>query len=330
MINRIFLFLFLLVTLFFTACEEDDLIFVDENRTFGIRHDKSLAEYEALVSNTSKDLPDFSAVFSFQYSLDGSDNQEFTATGTLIDEEWILTAGHNFFVAEEQNDPAPVKGINILVGNDPNAPESSHEVEELVFHPTWITQDDFYNGNDLCLVKLKTPIQDITPVALFTSENEAIGSKVWFCGFGDYAKLAGQDFEALSKKHAVENTLDRKNEGIATSINGTTYEGGLLAFDFDNPAGTINTLGDEVVNEEESFLGSGDSAEGALEFEGTTVQGDSGGPLFIKEGSTWKLVGVLSGGVSDPLEDHEDGNYGDISIFVRVSQQLDWIKSVVQ
>ena len=330
MSNRLFLFLFSLASLFFTACEDDDLIFVDENRTFGIRHDKPLAEYEALVSNTSKDLPDFSSVLSFQYSLDGSDNQEFTATGTLIDEEWILTAGHNFFVSEEQNAPAPVNGITILVGNDPNSPEGSFEVEELVFHPTWITQDDFFNGNDLCLVKLKTPIQDITPIQLFASSNEQIGSKVWFCGFGDYANLEGQDADALSKKHAMENTLDRKNEGIRTSINSTSYEGGLLAFDFDNPAGTINTLGDEILNEEESLLGSGDSKEGALEFEGTTVQGDSGGPLFMKDGSTWKLVGVLSGGVSDPLEGHEDGNYGDISVFVRVSQQIDWIKSVVK
>ncbi|MEM8528162.1 MAG: trypsin-like serine protease [Bacteroidota bacterium] len=328
--HKLLFSLCLFAALFFTACEEDDIIFTDENRTFGIRHDKSLAEYEALVSNSSKDLPDFSAVFSFQYSLDGSDNQEFTATGTLIDEEWILTAGHNFFVAEEQDNPAPVQGITVLVGNDSNNPEATLEVEELVFHPTWIAQDDFFNGNDLCLVKLKTPIQDITPMSLFTSNNEVIGSKVWFCGFGDYTKLEDQNPDLLSKKHAIENALDRKNEGIATTINGTTYEGGLLAFDFDNPAGTINTLGDDIINEEESLLGNGDSEEGALEFEGTTVQGDSGGPLFIKDGNTWKLVGVLSGGVSDPLEEHEDGNYGDISIFVRVSQQLNWIRSVVQ
>ncbi|MEM1327670.1 MAG: trypsin-like serine protease [Bacteroidota bacterium] len=328
--RRNYSFMLAIFLLVFTACEEDELIIPDENRTFGIRHDRSLAEYEALVTSTNKNLPDFSSVFSFQYSLDGSNNQEFTATGTLIDDNWILTAGHNFFVSDEQDSPAPIRGITILQGNDPNTPDASYEVAELVFHPTWLVADDFFNGNDLCLVKLKTPITDITPATLFTKSNESLGDLVWFCGFGDYSKLDGQDIDLLSKKHASENRLDRKVNGITTTFSGINYEGGLLAFDFDHPLGSINTLGDEIINEEEQLLGAGNSTAEALDFEGTTVQGDSGGPLFLKDGNTWKVAGVLSGGVSDPVAEHEDGSYGDISVFARVSQHIDWIRSVVR
>lgn len=325
-----FLLGMILFQLISISCEEDETIQLSEEITFGIRHDRSLSDYEALATRTG-DVPDFSSVVCFSYSLDGSDNYEFVASGTLIDEQWILTAGHNFFVQEEQSAPAPIDGIQVLVGNNPNAPNRTYTVEEIVFHPTWtIVNNDFLGANDLCLVKLNAPITDLTPIDLFASNEEPIGEKVWFCGFGDYSNLEGQDPDLLSKKHALENILDRKNDGIITSVDGVDYSGGLLAFDFDHPSAITNSLGDDIINEDEALLGVGTSQATALDFEATTVQGDSGGPLFVKDGDTWKLAGVLSGGASEPIDDHEDGSYGDISIFIRVSTHIDWIKSVVE
>ena len=324
------LFFYLIIIVGLIACG-DTSILIDSEMTYGIRHDRSLSEYEDLAILTDQDLPSFSSVVCFQYSLDGSDNKDFIATGTLITKDWVLTAGHNFYVEEEQSSPAPVGGIDLLVGSDPNNPTQTIAVEELVFHPTWESDNmDFLKANDLCLVKLATPITDLQPVPYFVNDDELIGSSVWFSGYGDYSQLEGQNPDQLSSRHAMQNILDRKTSGITTqSSNGTVYVGGLLAYDFDHPDGTANTLGDAIVNSDESLLGQGSSDPEALDYEGGTVQGDSGGPLFVRQNNEWKLAGVLSGGAAMPVDGHEDASYGDISVFIRVSTQSDWIDSVI-
>jgi len=313
------------------SCEQDYYFGNESISAFGIRHDKSLSEYEALAANNTGDKPDFSAVVSFSYSMDGSSNEEYIASGILIDPEWILTAGHNFYDAYEDDHPAPETGIIVKVGNDPNNPVQTFGVSEIVFHPSWLDgQQEYEHGNDLCLVKLSSPVINLTPAILHTNATEEIGSKVWFCGFGDYSETLGEDPDLDSKKHAIENILDRKKIGLISSANSVNYSGGLLAFDFDDPEGNINSLGDNIINTDENILGPGTSTSGALEFEGTTVEGDSGGPLFVKNGSFWELCGILSGGATDPIPNHEDGSYGDISIFVRVTPSYNWIQSVIK
>lgn len=329
--KRQFLLLGALFVLLFASCEPETYV----TYTFGIRHDKDLADYEKVATNASPynstDYPDFSSVIMFSYSLDGSDSDDYVASGVLITPDWILTAGHNFFVAEEQDSPAPPEGIYVLTGNDPNNPTNTYPVEELVFFPTWIEiNEDFLNANDLCLVKLSSPINNITPAQVNSSMSEPLNSTLWFCGFGDYSQQDGQDPNLFSKKHAIENILDRKVDGISTSDGSTSYTGGLLAFDFDSPDGEINSLDDDEVNSDEALLGTGSSGAIATEFEGATIQGDSGGPIFIKIDGEWKVCGILSGGANEPFYGYEDGGYGDISVFIRVANHYDWIQSVIQ
>jgi len=326
---------FILIIIFtisvFSSCEKETIY----NIAYGIRHDKTLSEYEDVATNNTPyntiDYPDFSPVIMFSYSLDGSQSVDYVASGVLISEDWILTAGHNFFVATEQDEPAPVSGITILVGNNPNNPTSTHSVSELVFHPTWIeVNNDFLNANDLCLVKLSTPITNITPAELNHEQTETIGETIWYCGFGDYSQKFNQDPDLFSKKHAIENILDRKVDGITSNSGGETYTGGLLAFDFDAPTADVNSLGDDEIYSDESLLGDGSSSATATTFEGTTIPGDSGGPIFINVNGTWKVCGILSGGVNYPFDNYVDGGYGDISVFIRVSSNIDWIYSVIQ
>lgn len=320
----------------FISCApyEDDLPPNASTSTFGIRHDKTLNEYNAIGQNAapfnSADYPDFSPIISFTYTLDGKKGGEYVASGTVVAPGWILTAGHNFYVAEEQKSPAPVSGITINLGNDPNNPAMEYEVEKLVFHPTWLQDNmDFVNANDLCLVKVKGNITGVIPAIINYQEVETVGAKVWYGGFGDYSMTSGQDRDLYSVRHAFENTLDRKSSGIITSISNVSYSGGLLGFDFDAPDGTSNTLGDDYSNRDEDLLGLGTSDANPLEYEATTVEGDSGGPIFMRINGQWKIVGVLSGGVPDPISNFTDSSYGDISVFIRTSSHAAWIKSVI-
>lgn len=327
-----YIYYLLAFTLIFQSCSDDE-IFEEpsENYTFGIRHDKTLSAYEALAAANDANKPDFSSTVFFSYSVNGSANHDYAASGVLIDSEWILTAGHNFYVADEQSTPAPPSGIQVRVGNNPNIPDASYGVAQVIYHPTWLAgQQEFSDANDLCLVKLASPITNITPAPLFSSSNEKVGKDVWHCGFGAYSDRPGQNPDLHSKKHAIHNVLDRVKTGFQTTTASVTFNGGLLAFDFDNPSGTINSLGDNIINADEAILGSGTSTAGALDFEGTTVTGDSGGPLFLQDNGVWKVAGILSGGATAPITNHTDSSYGDISIYTQVSSAYDWINSVIK
>ncbi len=326
-----YIYFLIVFSIVLNSCKKDDTdIEPNEAVTFGIRHDKSLSDYEAIAVSSDPSRPDFSSTISFSYSLNGSSNYDYIASGVLIDSLWILTAGHNFYDSQNQTSPAPVSGIVVKVGSDPNNPDDTYNVAELIIHPTWLDdQQEFANANDLCLVKLSSAITDIKPAQLFITSNEAIGEDIWHCGYGDYSEQPGQNPNLDSKKHAIHNILDRSISGFQTTVSGNSYTGGLLAFDFDNPAETINTLGDNVVNSDENVLGSGSSSANCLDYEGTTVTGDSGGPLFLKDGSVWKVAGILSGGASNPVDNHQDSNYGDISIYIKISSAYNWIDSVI-
>ncbi len=324
----------LFIVVFMSSCGgfEDDPIVPTSEETFGIRHDRSLTDYTSIATGVVPGGPDLESVVAFSYSLDGSANQEFVATGTLVHPEWILTAGHNFFVADEQSSPAPVSGIEVLTGSDPNDPEARFSVAELVFFPTWTTQDDgFSSANDLCLVRLQSPITNVTPAPMFVTTEEGLGTTVWGAGYGDLSGLAGEDPEAFSQRRAFQNVLDRKVAGLESSVGGQRFPGGLLAFDFDHPGGLVNSLGDNRQSSDEPLLGGGNSSATALNLEGSTVEGDSGGPLFVLDADgIWKVAGVLSGGAEEPIVDHRDGSYGDISVYMRVATASAWITSVIE
>lgn len=323
----------LLAPFLLTACVTDETLEplepTDGPQTFGIRADRDLADYEDLAVGRSG-LPDFGPVVALSYSLDGSAERDFVATGTLVAPEWVLTAGHNFFDAATDPSPAPASGILVLMGNDPNAPVRTVAVRQVILHPAWAAnRQDLADGADLCLLRLAEPI-DIPPANLYTADDEALGTTAYFCGFGDYSETAGQDPDAFSRKHAVANVLDRAVGGLSATAGGRSYPGGLLAFDFDAPGGGVNTLGDGTVNADEALLGGGTSAAEPLDLEGTTVEGDSGGPLFVRRNGAWLLAGVLSGGAEEPFAGHRDGSYGDISLFMRVGSSRDWIEGVIR
>ena len=95
-------------------------------------------------------------------------------------------------------------------------------------------------------------------------------------------------------------------------------KGGLLAIDFDSPNQDQNSLGQNA--QPIGFLGSGTSSESPLSLEASSAVGDSGGPAFYFQNQSWRTIGVVSYGTSD-------STYGDITVYTRISNHLDWIQS---
>lgn len=333
-INRL-LPLVALILLSMVSCEDD--IGSDNpltQNTFAIRHDLALSDYHGVARNegefSSSEFPDFSSVVSFAYSLDGSEDYDYLASGVLVSQEWILTAGHNFFDSEEQSTPAAITGITVVLGDDPNQTVNQRSVAQIEFHPTWLFEDDgFALANDLCLIRLSEPITTLPVAGLYAGNDEPIGALTWHAGFGDFSEEAGQDPDLFSPRRAWSNELDRKISDVASSDGQTSWTGGLLAIDFDSPLEEVNSLGDDLISPDEPDLGSGSSAASPTPYEGCSVEGDSGGPVFMRFADEWLVVGILSGAAIDPQPGHQDADYGEIDIYIRVSTAIDWIQSII-
>lgn len=321
----------------FSSCSSDNYEDVNPSSPsgiFGIRGDLNLADYEKIASNVSPyqagtTYPDFGSVVFIKVT---EKSDEFIGSGVLIAPNWVLTASHNFYFPGEDKTPKTASQVKVSIGNDPNNPQATYSVEQIILHPTWSDGDGgFERGNDICLVKLTKNVAEVSPATInFTAASPKLNDKIWFAGFGDYSSTAGQNANLYSKKHALENILDRKVDGLTSKKNNTSYEGGLLAFDFDSPDGSFNTLGDAIINLQEKALGNGTSSATALAFEGTTVQGDSGGPLFAFTDNKWVLIGILHGGIDDVAPNVKDAAYGDISVFTQTASHVSWIKSIVK
>lgn len=220
-----------------------------------------------------------------------------TASGsaTLISQNWILTAWH------------VVEGNTNAANWQFNLNGTNYGVDQI--HLRAAAGSNFgtvaNNGQDLALMRLTTNITNVTPAQLYTGTSE-LGLTGNMVGFGlngsGLTTSAGRTFDG--QRRAADNVLDRWATLSGNSISWGTTRTRLLLTDFDNPAGNTNVFGSGT----------------ALALEGNVDSGDSGGALFITVGGNRFLAGVTSfkGG---------DGNYGSLSGFNTVSDELNWIQT---
>lgn len=243
------------------------------------RHDRDDALYQALANE-----PQFGATARLQIGAS-------TCSGTLINNEWILTAAHCF-----DNQPNPF--VVASVGG------SFVFSDEVIIHQDW-TPGQFTLGGDLALIHLSTPVTSVDSALLYAGSNElgALGTGVGYgrSGTGNTGDIPG----TIGTKRAGTNFID-----VLGSARG--FHESILLTDFDNP-----------LRESDSTYGSPIPTD--LEYQ--VAPGDSGGSLFIQEDGQFYLAGVTS--FINAIDGNPDGDYGDMSAYTRISDYNAWINSII-
>ncbi len=225
-----------------------------------------------------------------QYTGDSS----FTTSGVLIGDQFLLSAGHCY---RSGNHTAKIGG-------------QTYTIVSWTPHPSWnLSTPDYLAGFDFSVARLDRRVTNLAPMPIHSgavASNSAISvTSAGGTGLGDGTQFAFPwgPIPASWPLRSMTNLVDLD----ATLPN-------IFLTDFDNPTGTSNSL---------SFLM---SLPAATAREGNLIYGDSGGPATSLIGGIERIVGVCSA-LGDQSGNSVLGDYGDISLFSKVSTAFAWINS---
>jgi len=244
-----------------------------------IRDDVPDASYQALGND-----PNYASVGRVNSSIG-------TTTGVLISQDWFLTAGHVVWGNYQAN-----TAVSFNVGSN------SYSSAEIVMHPGYVN-GSAQNGFDLALVRLSSPVTNVTPASLYTGNGELgqVGTSV---GFGQGGTGTTGATSSTGTKRAGTNVID---------IDGATYAGwspSVLLSDFDRPGTPANLWGSPTPTPLEYLV----------------APGDSGSGVFIDVGNGPELAAIASFVLFNG--DGLNYGYGDRMGAIRVSAELAWISEV--
>ena len=216
-----------------------------------------------------------------------------TASGTLINSQWVLTAAHVI---------SSIGGSHNLAGSTFVINGQSLVADYAEVMPGWA--GDSGSGKDLALVHLANPFIDVTPARYLNQSISLSGQSVIFVGYGlNGDGLTGSLAGSGGSKRAGTNILDFDGSVLGLS-------GSLFLADFDSGQAIHNIMGSATPTAFESIL----------------APGDSGGGLFMDYHGETILVGVNSFLAS--TTGSANSTYGNLAGFQSIQPNLAWIQSV--
>ncbi|XP_073346307.1 chymotrypsin-like protease CTRL-1 [Pagrus major] len=182
--------------------------------------------------------------------------------GTLISDQWVMTAAHCILI----NSPS---AWTLYLGREtqsgPNVNEVSRTLSQLIVHPDY--NNTLFN-NDIALMRLSSPVSFtnfIRPICLASNSSQFYNStSCWATGWG----RLGKD-ESLPASTPLQE--------VQIPVIG-------------NKQCTCNYIQAPEANITDKMICAGQEKKGAC-------QGDSGGPLQCKQGTRWVQAGITSFGV---------------------------------
>jgi len=231
--------------------------------------------------------------------------------GSLIDEQWIVTAAHCVVDSETGQFPAEHTKIEIVAGiHNIYWPADGYQrrrlslggiipYQEYVCNPTLIDGSYQCNGdnyNDIALLRLENPVNinnidsaartQIVTLAESTS-NDFAGRRAFVTGWGD-----------MNPDSNIKDYPNTLQEVIVPVITNVTC----------NSSDQYNGI---IVNQQ--------LCAGYLAGWTDSCQGDSGGPLVVLENNIWVQIGIVSWG-EGCAQPNKPGVYS------RVSSYREWIR----
>uniref|UniRef100_A0A8C3XRE5 Peptidase S1 domain-containing protein n=1 Tax=Chelydra serpentina TaxID=8475 RepID=A0A8C3XRE5_CHESE len=211
--------------------------------------------------------------------------------GSLITEEWVVSAAHCF------NQNQPLTGYSVSLGefqlDNPSANAFTSAVSQVIIHSD-------YNPNtyasDIALVRLSMPLwytAYILPVCLpDRNDSTANGTLCWVTGWGNVQTGSLPPPRALQEVEV--SLMDAQTCNDLYSISTTRSPGS-------------RPITDDMV------------CAGYSEGGKDSCQGDSGGPLVCLQTDSWFLIGIVSWGYGCGLPSRP-------GVYTRVSAFSDWIQ----
>ncbi|MCX5656233.1 MAG: trypsin-like serine protease [Planctomycetota bacterium] len=192
-----------------------------------IRDDRSQSQYLALGSQ---------AIYGSVGRIDeATSSANYIGSGTLIAQNWVLTAGHMVSGAT---------AMNFTIGG------STYKASTWIYHPLW--NGNVTLGYDIGLAQLATPVKGIAPATRYTGSSE-LGKVATIVGYGmtGTGKTGSTTFDG--QKRGAQNTVDSLYSSNSR----------ILAMDFDNPTNKRdNVYGSATPLNLEGMIAPGDSGGG--------------------------------------------------------------------